>query len=246
MTQSPVEWNGYEASQSGSPDQSGDFAAMLSQPTQEQQLQQQMQQMQQQQMQQMQQQQMQQMQQQLPQMQQQLMQQSQMQNHRVDQMMQQIFGLNQTSLQNYQHQFPLLSGPYPTNGARPPNPQTSNPPTYHTLQPASRPPTSNQPGCLNPPTSQSPPGGLSVVVAKSASGSLSGNVTVQPKRPMNAFMIWAKSERGLMAKENPKKHNSEISKLLGLKWKAMQMEQKQPFLDEAKRMAAVRQHFRFC
>src|SRR6218665_3766328 len=177
-------------------------------------------------------------------MQQQLMQHPQMQHHRVDQMMQPTSSVSQTSLQNHQHQTPLLTGLYPANVSRPPNPQTANPPiyTYHTLQSVSHPSANVQPRCQDPPpTPQPPPGGLFAAMgAKSASGSVSGTVTAQMKRPMSAFMIWAKSERGLMAKKHPKKHNSEISKFLGQKWKAMPINKQQPFLDEARRLAAVR------
>src|SRR6218665_687644 len=247
MYQSPVEWYGYETSPgpSGFHDQNGKYAASISQPmqqlsqTQEQQLHQHIQQMQQQLMQQ---QPMQHPQIQPQQMQQQLMQHPQMQHQRVYQMMQPTSSVSQTSLQNHQHQTPLLTGLYPANVSRPPNPQTANPPTYHTLQPVSHPSANVQPRCQDPPpTPQPPPGGLFAAMgAKSASGSVSGTVTAQMKRPMSAFMIWAKSERGLMAKKHPKKHNSEISKFLGQKWKAMPINKQQPFLDEARRLAAVR------
>jgi len=61
------------------------------------------------------------------------------------------------------------------------------------------------------------------------------------KRPMNAFMVWSQLERRKIVENNPDKHNAEISKELGRRWKLLDDEARQPYIDEAERLRLLHQ-----
>nr|APW77288.1 Sox23 [Hydractinia echinata] len=59
------------------------------------------------------------------------------------------------------------------------------------------------------------------------------------KRPMNAFMVWSRTERRKLALKYPNMLNCEISKLLGAEWSRMNEEEKSPYIQESKRLRTI-------
>ncbi|CAF3990644.1 unnamed protein product [Rotaria sp. Silwood2] len=53
------------------------------------------------------------------------------------------------------------------------------------------------------------------------------------KRPMNAFLLWARGERKRVSSDGYGVSQTSLSKLLGETWRHMSVEEKQPFLDMA-------------
>ncbi|XP_043925266.1 transcription factor SOX-30 isoform X2 [Protopterus annectens] len=56
------------------------------------------------------------------------------------------------------------------------------------------------------------------------------------KRPMNAFMVWARIHRPALAKANPEATNTDISIQLGLEWNKLTQEQKKPYYEKAQQI----------
>ena len=56
------------------------------------------------------------------------------------------------------------------------------------------------------------------------------------KRPLNAFILWSKKRRRIIANENPQMHNFDISRKLGLEWQKLSEDEKARYFEEAKQL----------
>ncbi|XP_074624765.1 transcription factor SOX-14-like [Acropora palmata] len=73
-------------------------------------------------------------------------------------------------------------------------------------------------------------------VTDSSSSTESSKTSEKIKRPLNAFILWSKKRRRVIANENPQMHNFDISRKLGLEWQKLSEEEKTNYFEEAKKL----------
>lgn len=93
------------------------------------------------------------------------------------------------------------------------------------------------PDCDKLERSSSPQSSNSKSNRSHASGTASGATPTKCKRPMNAFMLFAKKYRVEYTQMYPGKDNRAISVILGDKWKKMKSEERRMYTMEAKALA---------
>lgn len=73
-------------------------------------------------------------------------------------------------------------------------------------------------------------------VPLTGSGYSRDQATDHVKRPMNAFMVYARAARKELALQYPNLSYRKLSKILGQLWKMLDEREKQPFIEEAERL----------